>query len=212
VIPADRQARDIFCLGASAGGLQALIAILGRLPGDLPAVVAVTMHRSPTFDSQLVDLLSRKTALPVMEPVDGDPIVPGRVYVAPRDIHLVVGAERWRLVRGAKVHWTRPAVDPLFSSAAEWFGPRCVGILLSGGGADGVAGLIAIKAMGGLSIAQDPAEALDPSMPVRAIHEDDVDGIMKTDEIAGVMSALATGTPFPTVPAGEGAKLIPTDG
>jgi two-component system chemotaxis response regulator CheB len=103
-------------------------------------------------------------------------------------------------------------VDPLFSSAAKWFGPRCVGILLSGGGSDGVAGLIAIKARGGVSIAQDPAEALDPSMPVRAIHEDDVDGIMKTDEIAGVMSALAAGTPFPTVLASRGEKLIPTDG
>jgi two-component system chemotaxis response regulator CheB len=212
MINGDRQVRNVFCLGASAGGLQALIGILGRLPGDLPAVVAVAMHRSPTFESQLVELLSRKAPLPILEPVDGDPIVPGRVYVAPRDIHLVVDAERWRLVRGAKIHWTRPAVDPLFSSAAKWFGPRCVGILLSGGGSDGVAGLIAIKARGGVSIAQDPAEALDPSMPVRAIHEDDVDGIMKTDEIAGVMSALAAGTPFPTVLASRGEKLIPTDG
>jgi two-component system, chemotaxis family, protein-glutamate methylesterase/glutaminase len=171
VINADCRVRDVFCIGASAGGLQAVTDILALLPEDLPAVVAVTIHRSPEFDSRLVDLLGRKSVLPVMEPTDGDPISPGRVYVAPRDIHLTVEADRWRLVRGAKVHWTRPAVDPLFTTAANRYGPRCVGILLSGGGADGVAGLIAITARGGLSIAQNPAEAQDPSMPVRAIHE-----------------------------------------
>ena len=123
---ANRQVRDVFCFGASAGGLHAVSDILARLPAELPAVIAVAMHRSPTFDSQLVGLLSRKTALPVVEPADGDVISLGHVYVAPRDMHLTVDADRWRLVRGAKVHWTRPAVDPLFASAAEQFGARCV--------------------------------------------------------------------------------------
>ena len=208
MINTDRQVRDVFCFGASAGGLHALMDILARLSGDLPAVVAVALHRSPTFDSRLVDLLGRKTSLPVVEPVDGDPISPGHVYVAPRDMHLVVDADRWRLVRGAKVHWARPAVDPLFTSAAEQFGPRCVGILLSGGGTDGVAGLIAIKAGGGMSIAQDPTQAEDPSMPVRAIHGDDVDAVLSTGEIAAALTALAAGAPFPT--AGE--SLIPGEG
>jgi two-component system chemotaxis response regulator CheB len=185
--------------------------ILSHLPDELPAVIAVVMHRSPTFDSQLVGLLSRKTALPVMEPTDGDVIAPGHIYVAPRDMHMTVDADRWRLVRGAKVHWTRPAVDPLFASAAERFGARCVGVLLSGGGGDGVAGLIAIKARGGLSIAQNPAEAQDPSMPVRAIHGDDVDAILNTEEIAGALAALAAGTPFPTSAAAENARVISTD-
>jgi two-component system chemotaxis response regulator CheB len=212
VINVDRRVRDMFCLGGSAGGLQAVIDILARLPADLPAVIAVAMHRSPTFDSHLVTLLGRKSALPVMEPVDGDPIAPGHVYVAPRDIHLTVDTDRWRLMRGAKVHWTRPAVDPLFSSAADRYGPRCVGVLLSGGGADGVAGLIAIKARGGLSIAQNPVEAQDPSMPVRAIHEDDVDAIMSTEEIAGALAAIAVGAPFPAPAATRSESLIPTDG
>ncbi len=198
MINPDHLVRDVFCIGASAGGLHAVSDILARLPEDLSAVVAIVMHRSPTFDSQLPRLLARKTALPVMEPGEGDPIVAGHVYVAPRDVHLIVEAGRWQLVRGPKLHWTRPAVDPLFVSAAQRFGTRCVGILLSGGGADGVEGLIAIKARGGLSIAQDPAEAKDPSMPVRAIHEDDVDGIMKTEEIAAAMAALAAGESFPT--------------
>ena len=198
MINADRLVRDVFCIGASAGGLHAVSDILARLPADLPAVVTIVMHRSPTFDSPLAHLLARKTALPVMEPVEGDPIVAGHIYVAPRDVHLLVEADRWQLVRGPKLHWTRPAVDPLFVSAADRFGRRCVGILLSGGGTDGVAGLIAIKVRGGLSIAQDPVEAQDPSMPIHAIHEDDPDAIMKTEEIAAAMTALAAGESFPT--------------
>jgi two-component system, chemotaxis family, protein-glutamate methylesterase/glutaminase len=212
VINEDRVVRDVFCIGASAGGLHAVSGILTRLPADLPAVVAIVMHRSPTFESQLVQLLARKAPLPVMEPVDGDPIVAGHVYVAPRDVHLIAARNRWRLVRGPKVHWARPAADPLFVSAAESWSARCVGILLSGGGADGVAGLIAIKKNGGLSIAQDPAQAQDPSMPVRAIHEDDIDGIMKTDVIAAAMSALAAGVPFSGAPAASrSGNPIPTD-
>ena len=121
MINADRLVRDVFCIGASAGGLHALSGVLTRLPANLPAVVAVVIHRSPTFESQLVELLARRTALPVMEPAEGDPIVPGHVYVAPRDVHLTVDGNRWQLVRGPKVHWTRPAVDPLFVSAAEGF-------------------------------------------------------------------------------------------
>ena len=195
---ADGLVRDVFCLGASAGGLHALSGILTRLPEDLPAVIAIVMHRSPTVESYLVALLNRRASLPVMEPADRDPVVPGHIYLAPRDVHLIVEADRWRLVRGPKLHWTRPAVDPLLVSAADRFGARCVGILLSGGGADGVAGLIAIKARGGLSIAQDPVEAQDPSMPIHAIHEDDTDAIMKTEEIAAAMSALAAGESFPT--------------
>jgi two-component system chemotaxis response regulator CheB len=211
MINADRQVRDMFCVGASAGGLHAVIDILARLPGELPAVIAVVMHRSPTFDSQLAELLARKTALPVMEPADGDPIAPGRVYVAPRDLHLTVSGDRWRLIRGAKIHWSRPAVDPLFASAADRFGHRCVGILLSGGGADGVAGLIAIKAKGGVSIAQNPAEAQHPSMPVRAIHEDDVDAILTAGTIAAALAALAAGEPFPAASETRSESLIPSD-
>ena len=198
MINAGRLVRDVFCIGTSAGGLHALSGILTRLPAELPAVVAIVMHRSATFESQLVTLLNRRAPLPVMEPADGDPIVDGRIYVAPRDVHMTVDGTRWQLVRGPKVHWTRPAVDPLFVSAAERFGPRCVGILLSGGGADGVAGLIAMKKHGGLSIAQDPTEAQDPSMPIRAIHEDDTDAILKTEDIASAMAALAAGAPFRT--------------
>jgi two-component system chemotaxis response regulator CheB len=209
VINADRRVRDVFCLGASAGGLQAVSGILRRLPADLPAVVALVIHRSPTFDSQLPYLLGRTAALPVSEPMDGDPICAVRVYVAPRDLHLTVEADRWRLVRGAKVHWTRPSVDPLFASAADRYGPRCVGVLLSGGGADGVAGLITIHAAGGLSIAQDPVEAREPSMPLRAIYEDHLDAVMGIEEIAAAVAALAAGEPFRNTSARLRDSLLP---
>jgi two-component system chemotaxis response regulator CheB len=209
MINADRRVRDVFCFGASAGGLQAVQDILRRLPAGLPATLALVMHRSPTFESRLPELLGRQTVLPVTEPADGERMRTGHIYVAPRDVHLIVDKARWRLVRGPKVHWARPAVDPLFTSAADWFGTRCVGILLSGGGADGVAGLTAIKAAGGLSIAQDPVEAHDPSMPVRAIHEDDVDGILRATQIAAALPIMAAGSPFPAVPARQ--SLLPTD-
>lgn len=205
----DRKVRDVFCFGASAGGLQAVKDILKRLPEDLAATLAIVMHRSPTFSGNLIDLLRRNSALPIREPVDGEPILRGHIYVAPRDIHLTVHSESWRLVRGPKLHWTRPAVDPLFVSAADWFGSRCVGILLSGGGADGVAGLIAIKARGGLSVAQDPVEAHDPSMPVRAIHEDDIDAILSTEGIAAALPAMAAGMPFEPLP--DRRSLLPMD-
>jgi two-component system, chemotaxis family, protein-glutamate methylesterase/glutaminase len=209
VINADRRVRDVFCFGASAGGLQAMITVLDRLPASLPATLALVLHRSPTFNSHLVHLLSHHTELPVREPADGEPIRPGHIYVAPRDVHLTADRKTWRLVRGAKVHWARPAVDPLFASLADGYGARCVGILLSGGGVDGVAGLIAIKAAGGLSIAQDPVEARDPSMPVRAIHEDDVDAILGAEQIAAALPIIAAGAPFPISPR---QSLLPADG
>jgi hypothetical protein len=101
--------RDVVLIGASAGGINPLFSILRRLPADLPAVVAFVLHRSPTFESQLCPLIARQALLPVMEPADGDPVKPGHIYVAPRDMHMLVERERWRLVRGPKVHWTRPA-------------------------------------------------------------------------------------------------------
>ncbi len=197
MINSERIPRDLFLFGASAGGLGALIEILKGLPAELPAAVGIVLHRSPTFESALDEILSRRASLPVIEPTDGDPIGPGRIYVAPRDFHMLVHGNRWRLTRGPKVHWARPAVDPLFVSGAESHGRKVVGVLLSGGGTDGVSGLIAINAAGGVCIAQDPCEAQAPSMPRSAIEEDHIDAIMRTDEIAALVPALAAGQSFP---------------
>lgn len=185
--------RDVVLVGGSAGALAALKTILSELPAGLPVTVAIVLHRSATFESQLPDLLSHTSQLPVWEPADGDPIGRGVAYIAPRDVHMIVDGDRWRLTRGPKLHWLRPAVDPLFTTAAARFGPRAVGVLLSGGGWDGVHGLIAIKAAGGLSIAQDPTEASHDSMPMHAIVDDHVDGVMRASEIATAIPVLVGG-------------------
>jgi two-component system chemotaxis response regulator CheB len=188
-----RTPRDIVTIGASAGGIEALIGLLEKLPATLPAAIAVVIHRPPMYQSQLARILDRRSALTVLEPADGDRVEPGNVYLAPRDHHLVFAENVIRLNRGPQQHRFRPAVDPLFMSAAEVYGPRVVGILLSGGGADGVRGLIAIKARGGLSLVQDPSEARNPTMPASAIADDDVDAVLRLEQIGDALLVLTTG-------------------
>src|SRR5687767_12767781 len=138
--------RDVFVIGGAAGGIEALLALFLALPCELPAAIGVVVHRSPHFESNLARLLQRCSGLLILEPNHGEKITHNRVYVAPRDQHMVFEEGEARVHRGPKQHFTRPAVDPLFISAAEACGPRVVGILLSGGGDDGTSGLIAIKA------------------------------------------------------------------
>jgi two-component system, chemotaxis family, protein-glutamate methylesterase/glutaminase len=188
--------RDLFMVGASAGGIEALIEVLRRLPAALPAVIGVALHRNPHVESQLAAVLGRRSSLPVLEPQDGESARPGRVYLAPRDFHMTIEDGRWRLGRGPKLHLMRPAVDLLFASAARSQGRRVVGVLLSGGGADGVSGLVAIKMAGGLSLVQEPGQARQPSMPARAISEDDVDAVLGLEDIAAAVPLLAAGCAF----------------
>jgi two-component system chemotaxis response regulator CheB len=205
-INAARVARDIVVIGASAGGVEALQRLLGQLPASLPAAVAIVIHRSPLFESRLPFVLGLRSQLPVAEPHDGDRVVPGHVYSAPRDQHLVFEDGQFRLNRGPKEHRTRPAIDPLFRSAAAAYGPRVLGVLLTGLGDDGVPGFIDIKAAGGLTLVQDPAEARYPSMPRMAIAEDDVDGVLRLDDLAQAITALGSGRTF-DVPARASGEL-----
>jgi two-component system, chemotaxis family, protein-glutamate methylesterase/glutaminase len=193
VINPEGQPRDVIVIGASAGGVQALIHLLSRLPGDLPAVVGIVLHRTPYHETQLPYVLGRHSALRTIEPEDGAELERGVAYVAPRDQHLLFEKDRVRLSRGPREHMTRPAADPLFRSAVSAFGSRVVGVLLTGFGGDGVPGLIEISAAGGLTIAQDPREAAHPTMPRRAIAEDDVDAVLPLDGIASTLVALAHG-------------------
>ncbi|HXG02639.1 MAG TPA: chemotaxis protein CheB [Candidatus Binatia bacterium] len=196
MINAERIARDVICIGMSAGGVEAIMRLVALFPQDLPAAVAFVIHRSPLHESNLPSLLNRRSRLPVSEPVDGEPVARGRIYAAPRDQHMLVDDGLIRLCRGAKEHRTRPAIDPLFRSAAATCGRRVVGVLLSGAGDDGVAGLIAIKAAAGVSLVQDPAEARHPTMPRTAIAEDDVDAVLTIESLARAIRALAAGEPF----------------
>jgi two-component system, chemotaxis family, protein-glutamate methylesterase/glutaminase len=193
VINQERLVRDFIAIGASAGGVTALMQLLELLPRDLPAAVTIVLHRSPYHETQLPFVLGRRAGLTVIEPVDGAPVERNVVYVAPRDQHMVMYDGVVRLDRGPKQHRTRPAIDPLFRSAAATYGNRVVGILLSGMGGDGVTGLIDIKHAGGISLVQSPREAQFPTMPNRAIKEDDVDGAFTVAGIAEAIVALAAG-------------------
>lgn len=193
VLNRERLSRDIIVVGASAGGVEAILQLLERLPPGLPAVVAIVLHRSRYQETRLPWVLERRAHLPVIEPEDGTPATPGTIYVAPRDLHMVFEGDAIRLSQGPREHRTRPAIDPLFRSAAARYGPRVAGVLLSGMGADGVPGLIDIKAAGGLSIVQDPREAMHPTMPRNAIADDDVDAVLPLHEIASVLVTIAEG-------------------
>jgi two-component system chemotaxis response regulator CheB len=192
-VNSERLARTMIVIGASAGGVEALRTLFSKLPIDLPAAVVTVLHRSPTRVSALEAVLGQRALIRVTEAVDGETIEWGRVYVAPADAHVVIEPGRLRLHHGPKIHFTRPAVDPLFTSAAAAYGSRVVGVLLSGGGDDGVSGLIAIKAAGGLSLVQHPAEAIVSSMPLNAIAFDHVDAILPLALIAATLVTLATG-------------------
>ena len=201
MINAERIARDIVVVGASAGGVEAVRALLSFLPADLPAAIAVVIHRSPLYESRLPLVLAARTTLSVLEPRDGEIVRHGHVNTAARDQHLVFTDGGITTNRGPKEHRTRPAIDPLFRSAAHRYGPRVVGVLLTGLGDDGVPGFIEIKAAGGLTFAQHPSEARFPPMPRAAIAEDDVDGVLVIADLADAIVALAAGHPFEPRPS-----------
>src|SRR5262249_24290796 len=158
----------IIVVGASAGGVETLTELVHGLPADLKAAIFVVLHVAPHHTSALPAILSRKGPLPALHPMDGDAILPGRIYVAPPDRHLVMRPGHLQLTRGPQQNGHRPAIDPLFRSAAYAYGNRVVGVILSGTLDDGVAGLQRIKSHGGVAIVQDPDSALYPAMPQNA--------------------------------------------
>jgi two-component system chemotaxis response regulator CheB len=161
------QVRDVVVVAASAGGFPSVAALVSAFPADLPAGIALVLHRGAQ-GVPLAGLLERRSHLRVIEPLDGTPFEHGRIYLAPSDEHLVVHGGCWFRSRGPKEHFTRPAADPLFRSAAKEFGPRVLGVVLSGYGADGANGARAVTAAGGIALAQDPREASVPEMPRNA--------------------------------------------
>lgn len=179
------------CIGASAGGIEALRTLVAGLPADFSAAVIVVLHTSSESPGILGNILDRAGALPAANAVDGERIQPGRIYVAPTDYHMLVEPGLVRLTRGPKENRFRPAIDPLFRSAASVYGPLAVGVILTGNLDDGTAGLRAIKQLGGTTIVQDPEDALFPSMPRSALEHVPVDYCLPVAEIAGVLTRLA---------------------
>jgi two-component system, chemotaxis family, protein-glutamate methylesterase/glutaminase len=175
--------RDIVVIGGSAGALDPLKEIIGVLPSDLPAAVVVCLHLAATARSALAAIVNRAGALQAVRPEDGDPLKPGYIYVPTPDRHLEISAGVVRLTSGPKVNGVRPSVDVLFHSAADAYGPRVAGVVLSGGLDDGSAGLAAIKAAGGVGIVQSPDDALFDSMPRSALQTVAVDGALPARQI-----------------------------
>jgi len=185
-------AKDIIVVGASAGGIEALRVLAGGLPADLPASLFVVLHTSPESPAMLADILDRSGSLPALSPQDGDRIRPGTIYVAPPDRHLLIEPNLMRVTRGPKENRFRPAVDPLFRSAAQTYGPRVVGVILTGYLDDGTAGLWTVKQLGGTAVVQDPADAVVPAMPLNAVTHVKVDYCLPLDEIAPLLVRLTT--------------------
>ena len=182
--------RDVIVVGASAGGVEVLRTLTAGLPRDLDAAVLVVLHIAPSSPSVLPGLLQRGCALPVAFPEDGDALTRGRVYVAPPDHHLVVESGRVRLTRAPRENHSRPAIDPLFRSAALAYGRRVIGAILSGRLDDGTAGLWAVKDRGGTAVVQDPEDALHPDMPRNALQYTAADHVVRADELAPLLVRL----------------------
>jgi two-component system chemotaxis response regulator CheB len=160
----------IIVIGASHGGVAALERIVSSLQSDLNAAVFVVLHIGSSSRSSLPDILSRVGPLPGDWARHTELIMPGRVYVAPPDQHMLLAPGYVRTVHGPKENHTRPAVDPLFRSAALAYGADVIGVVLTGNLDNGTAGLLAIKDCGGITVVQDPSEALAPSMPLNALR------------------------------------------
>jgi two-component system, chemotaxis family, protein-glutamate methylesterase/glutaminase len=178
-------------IGASAGGLPALKAILGALPGDFPAALLVVLHLHPTMPSRLAWLLGRQAALPVRTAASGDAIAPGTVYVAVPNLHLMVEDRHLRLVPSAAVHHVRPSIDLLFASVARSYGADATAVVLTGTGLDGAAGIVAVKGAGGITVVQDPTEAAFAGMPSAAIATHCVDHVVPLVAIGPLLIRLA---------------------
>lgn len=197
--------RDVIVIGTSAGGVQALQRLAAGLPPGLPAAVLVVLHTYPYAPSYMAEILGRSGPLPAEDATDGRPVDRGRIYLAPPDHHLLVRGGRLRLTRGPKENRHRPAIDPLFRSAAVEYGPRAVGVILTGMLDDGVAGLWAVKDRGGVAVVQDPAEADYRSMPENALRRVAVDHVLGLADMPAALARLAAEE------AGAMAEAVPDD-
>ena len=181
---------DIIAIGASAGGVETLQRLVSLLPAEIPASIFIVLHIPANSPSMLPLILKRAGKLPALSPLDKTPIKHGRIYCAPPDHHMLIEASSVRIIRGPKENRHRPAIDPLFRSAAWAYRSRVVGIVLSGNLDDGTAGLSAIKACGGTTVIQDPAEARFPDMPMSALKNAIVDHQLTIQQIAELLTDL----------------------
>lgn len=183
---------SIIAMGASSGGVAALRTLAAALPETLSAPILIVLHVG-THRSELPELLNAAGPLPARHAVDGEAISPGHIYIAPPDRHMIVAEGELRLLRGPKENWARPAIDPLFRSVAETYGPNAVGMVLTGNLNDGTLGLVEIKRCGGIAIAQDPDDAAYPEMPTSAAEHVALDYCLPLAEMPKLLIKLVNG-------------------
>lgn len=183
--------RNIVVIGTSVGGVEALQKLVRSLPQDLAASVFIVLHLAPESPSLLPEILERAGQLPAVHPRDGDRIREGQIYVAPPNHHMLLEQGRVRIVHGPKENRHRPAIDPLFRSAALAYGPRVIGVVLTGSLDDGTAGIISVKRRGGLAIIQDPSDAFCPDMPKSALrHLREADYVLSIEQLGHKLAKL----------------------
>lgn len=183
-------ATQIVVIGASAGGVEALAELLQNIPEGLPAAVFVVLHQSAGAEGLLPKLLNRSSQMTVISATHGEPFKGGQIYVAPADFHLRLDDGRMQLDKGPKENRHRPAIDALFRSAAQAYGSRVIGIVLTGMLDDGTAGLWEIKRRGGTAIVQSPEEAVYPGMPLSALREVNVDHAVPLAAMGPLLTSL----------------------
>src|SRR4051812_18847370 len=186
---------DIIVIGGSAGAIDVIREIVAELDGDLPAAVFVVVHTAPGHESVLPEILSRSGVLRATHAIHGEPINPGHIYVAPPDNHIMVRPGYVAVQRGPKANGFRPAIDPLFRSAAISYGPRVAALVVSGHMDCGTLGLMSVKARGGVAIVQDPSDALVADMPRSAIDHVAVDHVLPASKMAALLRKLANEPP-----------------
>jgi two-component system chemotaxis response regulator CheB len=183
---------EIVVVGTSSGGLKAAQALLSGLDAGFPLPVVIVQHRGKDSES-LCGYLAQGSQLPVTEPEDKEAILPGHVYLAPRDYHLLIQSASFALSTDAPVGYARPSIDVLFESAADEYKERTIGVILTGANQDGARGLAAINANGGLTVVEDPASAAHPEMPEAALSRSSPNWILPLPEIALCLNRLGNG-------------------
>jgi two-component system chemotaxis response regulator CheB len=190
---------DIIAIGGSLGAVDAVTRLCRDLPGNLDATIFIAIHVGAYCNDLLANIFASKSPLPVTTAIDGETIKRGHAYVAPADRHLLVVENVIRLGRGPRENMARPAIDPLFRSVAISFGPRVIGLVLTGMLNDGAAGLADVKRCGGIAIVQNPADAVAADMPLGALRASDVDYRAPLSDIASLLVKLrseAAGAPM----------------
>jgi two-component system, chemotaxis family, protein-glutamate methylesterase/glutaminase len=194
-IDIQRQALSAVVIGTSAGGVEALMRILPSLPATMPVAILIVVHIPRERPSLLTDIFRQKCAMRVEEGIDKADIKPGHIYFAPPDYHMLVDAgPQIALSVDDAIQFSRPSIDVLFESAADVYGKKLLGILLTGGNEDGASGLAYIARCGGMTVLQDPAEAAAPAMPESALKVMTPTHVLRLDEIAALLMTIATRT------------------